>query len=112
MENRSAAQNLVHFRRRLALQGGHDMRVRVQDQADLRVAKRFHDRARIDTLRAAASPPCAAGRDNEWPVGRRLARIALNRRLRLRSPSGVPTADVKTSPDSRHRAPATIRSTS
>ena len=39
------------FRRRCALQGGHDMSVRVQRQADSGVAKRLHDRARIDSLR-------------------------------------------------------------
>ena len=43
-------QNRVHLGRGFPLQRRHDVRVGVQGQADLGVAERFHDRARVDSL--------------------------------------------------------------
>ena len=51
----SPAKDLVHLRRRLALQCRHHVRVGVERQADLRVAESFHDRARVDALREQQS---------------------------------------------------------
>ena len=47
----SSAQDLVHLRRRLALQRRHDVGVRVQRHPDLRMAEGLHDGPDVDPLR-------------------------------------------------------------